>query len=208
VKMSALKLDVEQEVLCGRKHKFGLNLQGTCDSECRFLDLYIQHPTSTLDFLAFTTSSLYRKLEQPNFLAPGLCLFGDSAYTNCRYFSTPYKSISAGTKDDYNFFHSQASDTVNCLYECYYNTSTLISFQLHIKIECAFGQLVCQWGILQHALLHNYCINEWLAVDSEEVPTALAADHLEIIANGGVAFGRNSRQQCITRGTSTWRSPP
>jgi hypothetical protein len=119
-----------KKFFCGRKHKFGLNLQGTCDSECRFLDICIQHPASMSDFLSFTTSSLFRKLEEKDFLSPGLCIFGDLAYTNCRYFATPYKSVSAGTKDDYNFYHSQ----------------------IRIKIECAFGQLVSRWGLLRRAL--------------------------------------------------------
>ena len=173
-----------KKFFCGRKHKFGLNMQGTCDSECRLLDVCIQHPASTSDFLAFTTSSLYRRLEQDNFLAPGLCLFGDSAYMNCRYFATPYKSVSSGTKDDYNFYHSQ----------------------LRIRIECAFGQLVARWGLLRRAIpskvgikkttslvfclcrLHNYCINEQLAVNNRgnvDVSDSLAADALEILQNGG-----------------------
>jgi DDE superfamily endonuclease len=182
-----------KKFFCGRKHKFGLNMQGTCDSECRFLDVCIQHPASTSDFLAFTTSSLYRRLEKENFLAPGLCIFGDSAYMNCRYFATPYKSVSSGTKDDYNFYHSQ----------------------LRIKIECAFGQLVARWGVLRRAIpsnlgikkttslviclcrLHNYCINERLAHDARQatvidIPEALAADRLEILQNGGVDLQRTS----------------
>jgi DDE superfamily endonuclease len=120
-----------KKFFCGRKHKFGLNMQATCDSECRFLDVCIKHPASTSDFLvSFTTSSLYRKLEQKDFMAPDLCIFGDAVYSNCRYFATPYKNVASGTKDDYNFYHSQ----------------------LRIKIECAFGQLVSRWGILRRPL--------------------------------------------------------
>lgn len=179
-----------KKFFCGRKHKFGLNLQGTCDSECRFLDVCIKHPASTSDFLSFTTSALYRKLEQKDFIAPGLCLFGDAAYTNGRYFATPYKNVSSGTKDDYNFYHSQ----------------------LRIRIECTFGQLVSRWGILRRALparmgimkmthlvkclcqLHNYCINERLAgTEDIQTPRPLATDNLEIITNGGIAFAEANR---------------
>lgn len=35
--------------LCGRKGKFGLNLQGVCDADSRFLDVSISHPGSTSD---------------------------------------------------------------------------------------------------------------------------------------------------------------
>ena len=62
-----------KKFFCGRKHKFGLNLQAVCDAECRFLDLDIGHPGATSDFLAFSTSSLHSKLED-GILAPGLCI--------------------------------------------------------------------------------------------------------------------------------------
>ena len=95
-----------KKFFCGRKHKFGLNLQAVCDSEGRFLDLDIAHPGATSDFLAFSTSSFHTRLEN-NLLAPGLCIFGDNAYVNCSYMATPYKAVSSGCKDDYNFYHSQ-----------------------------------------------------------------------------------------------------
>jgi DDE superfamily endonuclease len=140
---------------CGRKHKFGLNLQGTCDSRGRFLDVSIGHPASTSDFLAFTTSSFHKKIETPGFLAPGLCIFGDSAYVTNGYMVTPFKNIKSGSKDDFNFYHSQ----------------------VRITIECCFGMLVGRWGLLRRPFpqamslkkvtgltaclcrLHNYCIN-------------------------------------------------
>jgi DDE superfamily endonuclease len=92
---------------CGRKKKFGVNLQGVCDVEGRFIDVSIGHPASTSDYLAFSTSKLYYKLEEDGFLAPGLTLFGDLAYVNTGYMATPFKGVKSGTKDDYNFFHSQ-----------------------------------------------------------------------------------------------------
>ena len=90
-----------KKFLCGRKKKFGMTLQGVCDSEARFLDVSIEHPASTSDYLAFSTSSLYHKLEEKNLLAPGLTLFGDSAYVNTRYMTTPFKNAKAGQKDDF-----------------------------------------------------------------------------------------------------------
>lgn len=141
--------------LCGRKKKFGLNLQGTVDYKCRFLDVEISHPGSTSDFLAFATSDLKSLLERPGFLAPGLVLFGDNAYTNSTYMVTPYKGSRGESHDAFNFYHSQ----------------------LRIQVECAFGRLVHRWGILRRPIpmqvgirktcnlvmalcrLHNYCID-------------------------------------------------
>jgi hypothetical protein len=47
---------------CGRKHKFGLNLQAVCDSNRRFIDLSILNPGSASDYLSVITSELYRSL--------------------------------------------------------------------------------------------------------------------------------------------------
>lgn len=94
---------------CGRKHKCGLNLQATCDSECRFLDVAIGHPATTSDCLAHSASSLFHKVETEGFLAEGLCLFGDSAHVNSTTMATPFKAVRSGPKDDYNFCQSQAN---------------------------------------------------------------------------------------------------
>jgi DDE superfamily endonuclease len=96
-----------KKFFCGRKHKFGLNMQATCDADGMFLDVSIAHPASTSDFLAFSTSSLQKKIETPGFLAPGLCIFGDLAYVNNGYFMTPFKGVKSGIKDTFNFYHSQ-----------------------------------------------------------------------------------------------------
>ena len=142
--------------MCGHKGKYGLNLQGVCDHIQHFISIWILHPGSSSDFLSFTRSSLYRSLQVPGYLFPGLVIFGDLAYVNNYYMVTPYKNVRAGDKDNFNFYHSQ----------------------LRINIECAFGQLVHRWPILRrplsanfgvkkqialvHALcsLHNYCKNQ------------------------------------------------
>jgi hypothetical protein len=195
-----------RKFFCGRKHKYGLNMQGTCDADGKFLDVSIQHPASTSDFLSYTTSKLSKKLETPGYLAKGLVIFGDSAYVNCSYFVTPYKSVKSGSKDDFNFYHSQ----------------------VRIKIECAFGMLVARWGLLRRALpasiglkkttalvlclcrLHNYCIDCRLGVarkkqcnssvapkernrnssDHDDIEQPLARDGPEVTGTGGVPLER------------------
>ena len=96
-----------KKFFCGRKKRFGLNFQGICDAECRFLDVSIGHPGATSDILSFTTSEIFTKLETPGFLAPNLSIFGDSAYVNTPYMATPYKSVRSGPKDWYNYYQSQ-----------------------------------------------------------------------------------------------------
>jgi len=153
--------------MCGRKKKFGLNMMGTVDAEGRFLNIQIGHPWSTSDYLAFATSDLKAKLEEPGFLAPGMVLFGDNAYGNCSYMVTPIKGARPGKDaDSFNFYQSQ----------------------VRIHVECAFSKLVHRWGVLRrplhsrlgitkmcamvHALcrLNNFCIN--LRVSDSAEPLA------------------------------------
>jgi hypothetical protein len=184
-----------KKFFCGRKHKFGLNMQAVCDAEGKFMDVSIAHPASTSDFLAFSTSKFQKKIETPGYLAPGLCIFGDLAYVNNGYFMTPFKGVKSGIKDTFNFYHSQ----------------------LRINIECAFGMLVGRWGILRKALpkamglrkiaaltvclcrLHNFCLvaNR----DSKNrLLSPLASDAVEIIGHGGIALGNNGPEQLLHGG--------
>ena len=81
---------------------------GTVDHVGHFIDIEIQHPGATSDYLCFETSNLKRKLITSNFLAPGLVLFGDNVYVDTDYMVVPYKNpkLELG-EDDFNFFHSQ-----------------------------------------------------------------------------------------------------
>jgi DDE superfamily endonuclease len=163
---------------CGRKHKFGLNCQAVCDSRGKFLEVSIIYPGSTSDCLAFEGMSLFTRLED-GLLAPGLCLFGDNAYLNSMYMATPFAGgVSGGSKDAYNFYHSQ----------------------LRINIECAFGMFTHRWAILRKAIpmrvslkkaialvvalakLHNFCIDE----NEARVPPSGAVDELRTEMQGGV----------------------
>jgi hypothetical protein len=78
---------------CGRKGKFGFNLQAVCDCEGKFLAVWLIHPASSSDFISFLCSKLYLKLNTPGFLSDGLVIFGDNAYVSTDYMVTPYKNV-------------------------------------------------------------------------------------------------------------------
>jgi hypothetical protein len=93
---------------CGRKSKFGYNMQAVCNADGRFLSVWINHPASASDFISFLRSELYMNLTtRPDFLAEELVIFGDNAYVSTEYMVITYKNVRAGPKDDFNFFHSQ-----------------------------------------------------------------------------------------------------
>lgn len=155
----------QREFYCGRKHKFGWNLQAVCDSNGKFLEVWIKFPGSASDYISFLRSDFYQRLKRDGFLEASLALFGDNAYVSGDKMVTPFKCVSRGPKDNYNFFHSQ----------------------LRIQIECAFGMLVHRWSILRKPLpnamgparqvalvmalckLHNFCLAS--RVEASEVPT-------------------------------------
>lgn len=168
----------ELKFFCGRKLKYGLNMQAACDARGRFLDVYIGTPGAASDFYSFGMSPLKEKLEKEGFLYPGLCLYGDNAYVNTASMAVPYRNVSLQTdkyKDAYNFYQSQ----------------------VRINIECAFGILVHRWGILRKAIpcnipvnktmslvmalckLHNFCIGE----SGDAATTTLAPPSTEDFGN-------------------------
>ena len=53
-----------KKFLCSRKKKFGLNMQAVCDDKGRFLDIEIQHPGATSDYLCFMTSQIQKKIRK------------------------------------------------------------------------------------------------------------------------------------------------
>ena len=122
---------------CGRKGKFGLNMQGVCDARWRFTYISAQHPASASDYLAFVTSLLYQKLTEGTGLPDGYCLYGDNAYINEMYMTVPFPNTSSGPKDAYNYYQSQ----------------------VRINIECAFGVLTNRWRLLKSPLSANSPIN-------------------------------------------------
>lgn len=101
---------------CRRKGKFGLNMQGVRDAKGHFLDMTIDHPGSTSDYLSFMTSKLHHKLEKPGFLAPNLVLHGDNACVSNMPMAAPHKNVSTGSKDECDFYHSQVRIRIECTF--------------------------------------------------------------------------------------------
>jgi hypothetical protein len=61
---------------------------------------------ASADCLAFEASDLFSRLED-GLLLLGLVLFGDNAYLNSSFMATLYPDVSGGSRDNYNYYHSQ-----------------------------------------------------------------------------------------------------
>lgn len=94
---------------CGQKGKFGHNMQAVCDADGLFLEVWIKNPASSSDYLAFIRSNFYKQLNTEGFLANEIALFGDNAYVQMQFMIVPYKGVRSGNKDNFNYYHSQAS---------------------------------------------------------------------------------------------------
>jgi hypothetical protein len=158
----------------GRKSKFGLNMQAICDANRRFLDVYVGHPGSASDYTMWLESPICQLVEKtPGFLRPGLVIYGDNAYVNTMTTVSPFKAVSSGPKDAFNFYQSQ----------------------LRITIEGAFGSLVHRWGCLRKPMpmnfsvsnmsrlvvvlckLHNFCIDRKHSETLPSMANDLAISH-------------------------------
>ncbi len=133
-----------------------MNVQATCDSNCRFSSFIgIAGPGVMGDREALTQMSVGCFVEQ----LPGMYgATGDCAYTPTEHLVSIFRGASAllQRNDNFNFFASQ----------------------IRIRFEMAFGLMVQKWGILAHLLtiklknikrlvvpianLHNFCINKRL----------------------------------------------
>ncbi|KAE9108655.1 hypothetical protein PF007_g12574 [Phytophthora fragariae] len=139
----------------GHYQRYGVDVQACCDHLSRFTAVTCSSPGGTGDSVAFLKWRLSAVVDTfPN----GLYLVGDNAYTNTNKLLTPFPRprIATAYHDSFNFYLSQ----------------------LRIRIEMAFGLLVCKWRVfnapleiafrrvprtkLAACILHNWCINRRL----------------------------------------------
>ena len=139
----------------GNKKSYGLNVQGLCGRNLRFVGMAAHAPGATNDSVAWQRSKVSTATEN---LPDGFFVIGDNAYANTEHLMTPYAGRNqSAEKDSYNF--------VLC--------------QCRIRVEQAFGMLVGRFGLLWRPLkmgyakqtsviraifhLHNFCQDERVA---------------------------------------------
>ena len=101
---------------------YGLNVQAACDARLRFIFLGVVAPGKTNDNVAYLRARALK--EAINKLPIGLYFLGDAAYTLLETLLIPFTG-------------SQRDDPDNDAYNFYLS-------QLRIRIEMAFGALVCK----------------------------------------------------------------
>jgi hypothetical protein len=146
IRINCPKFETDQRnFYSGHKLDYGLNLQASCDANCKFVNASMCCAGSANDINAFNAShlpTLYGKYPAPFFVVGNLfntskkfinphSYTGDNAYPDSDSMLTPSSSGSVDlTHDAYNFFQSQ----------------------IRIHIERAFGILNTVFAILQKPL--------------------------------------------------------
>lgn len=162
------------------KGRHGMHLQAVFDHDGRFLDVSLR-PGSVSDVAAFEESDIHSKVEEGNFLAEGLALFGGESYSPCPRVVTPLPQAEGSKpKEDFNFFQRQFSSLA----------------------EISFTTLLQRWGVLRRALtgklrtnkqrdlitalckLHNFCLD-----DTEPMLSSLTKDLVHGLTQGSLFIG-------------------
>ena len=84
-----------------RKGFHSVIIQGICDHELLFIDLYIGWPGSVHDARVFRMSHIARQLEE-GFLSQDRLLVGDSAYQLKTYLMVPFKAALTAAQQRFN----------------------------------------------------------------------------------------------------------
>jgi hypothetical protein len=159
----------------GSKKKFCMNMQGVCDSNCKFISVTCAHVGSTNDAVAFAGSSLKDLCSSQPY---PYHWNGDPAYTNTNQLMSPYEGKNLDIwKESFNFFHSQ----------------------VRITIERTFGIFIQRFGIFWKALqfdvsfiveivhcccrLHNFCIDNNIPILNNAYETPI---HVNVNEDGAL----------------------
>jgi hypothetical protein len=164
----------------GHYQTYGMNVQASCDHNCKFSFIGVAGPGVLGDREAINQIPLGSLIEN----LPGLfCAIGDCAYTPTEHLVPIFRGDQAKyhQNDNFNFFASQ----------------------LCIRIEMAFGLMVKKWGVIgrplsvklanvKHIVLaiarvHNFCIDERLFLQK-----SAATNQVVVFTPTNVAFDRHS----------------
>jgi len=136
----------------GHKKAYGLNMQGVCDAQCRFIGFSCNTPGSTNDYVAYRHSFVYGLW--PDLPSPFYYL-GDCAYPLSPFCVTPFIGTSLSVADDaFNFYHSQLRITIERAFGIFVG----VFGTFHTPLTCSVST-TCE--IVEACVrLHNFRIDQ------------------------------------------------
>lgn len=146
-----------------RKAFHSMILQGVCNHQMIFTDIFVGMPGRVHDARVFRQSPLYEHLQQDAFISTNMHLIGDTAYPLLKTVMVPFRDNGHLTAAQHQYN--------NKLSKC------------RSKVEEAFGRLKCKWRRLKYldmdiqnipfaitaaCVLHNFIIRREGVMGAEE----------------------------------------
>ncbi|XP_067648031.1 putative nuclease HARBI1 [Eurosta solidaginis] len=192
ISIRAPKLKIRSTYI-NRHYTISVTMQGICDANLKFLDVFTGVPSRVHDSRVLNLSFISKQL--PNLCLPKYHLLGDSAYPIRNYLLTPYRYYGNLTQQE--------------------KTYNLKFCQTRVRIENAYGLLKCRFRqlirlayhevettanfIFACCVLHNICIDKKDIIEAEEfyVPPATVDEHFlpETIDSVLTELGKIKRNQ-------------
>ena len=171
-----------------RKGFASIIMQGICDHERRFTDVYTGWPGSVHDARVFENSDIKARIEEdPISMVPeGAFLLGDGAYTLETYMMVPYKDHGNFTplQQKYNYVQSATRNIIERAF------ALLKSRFCRLKlVEVKNLEHLCEY-LIAVCIVHNFCIDEELRLGDSE-PDFFIEPEEEV--NNFVCYGSSSK---------------
>ncbi|KAL7376198.1 hypothetical protein ABVT39_003096 [Epinephelus coioides] len=134
---------------------FSLNMQAICDSDARFLDIFVGYPGSVHDTRIMKNSSFYRARRYP---PTGYILLGDGGYPCLDTpicLITPYKEpVNGHMQGCFNYYHSKGRSIIERAFRMMKTRWRSTLFRA-VEVKPTFAPLV----VASCAFLHNVCLD-------------------------------------------------
>lgn len=143
---------------------YSLNMQAICDSNGRFLDIFVGYPGSVHDTRIMKNSSFYRARQYP---PTGYILLGDGGYPCLDTpvcLITPYKEpVNGQIQGRFNYYHARARSIIERAFGMMKTRWRSTLFRA-LEVKPTFAPLV----IASCAFLHNVCLDNEDLLEPDE----------------------------------------
>lgn len=164
-----------------------LTLQGICDADKRFLDVFLGPPSKIHDSRIFSMSPISQKL--PTICQQSYHILGDAAYPIREHLLTPFRDYGnlSNRQKKYNKRHCQTRVKIeNCFQLLKQRFRQLMRLDFFtVKKMCKFIMACC--------VLHNICI------DQNDLFLTTNEENNEDVDNSQDNVRINNYQECNTR---------
>ncbi|CAG5855637.1 unnamed protein product [Menidia menidia] len=191
----------ESQRYINRKLFHSIQIQGVCDHQCRFLDIFVGYPGSVPDERVLQNSPLY---EQRLYPPEGCCILGDGAYPCMAQpiaVITPYREpANSEIEARFNAHHARAHSAISRAFGMMRTRWRSIFFK-DLEVQPVFAVQI----IACCAVLHNFCLRDGDELEPEA--EALQPDHGGGYAGADLKEGEVLRQR-IASALSAMRDTP